>query len=139
MKKGFTLVELLLGLCLLSLISIVVAPSINSSLELFNNHFKKLDMIYLGEMTIEKLKAFNPDVHKTTYIYDTKVEDIIYLFRLEERAKVVLKSEDEYKDYTITINKEEKDNKLWKVLVSVDYIRGRGKKVVEYKSYLPAK
>ncbi len=139
-NKGFTLVEVLIGLCLLGLISVVVLPIINSSFKLSNKYFPKAEMMYLGEMSIEKIKAFKDKDDSSIYILDTKLEDIISSFKINDSIEIILNSSSEYKDYEIKLKKSQKCNKLWKLHVLVYPINEEDKNnYVQYKALLPSK
>lgn len=137
-KKGFTLVEVLMGLCLLGLISLTILPIIASSAKLSNRNYKRTEMAYLGEMIIENLKAFKYDSESTNYICNTEVEEIINLFKSQERSNIELVFLGEYEKYNIKIEKQEKSSRLWEILVSIDYIKEGGIKGVTYKAFLPS-
>lgn len=139
-KNGFTLIEVLMGLCLLGLISVIMLPIINSSLNLSNKNFEKIEMTYLGETVIENLKSFKYDSSVSAYICNTEVKEIIDLFKSEKTSSITLDSKDEYENYKITIEKRERSSKLWEVLVFIDYVIKEGdEKGVKYKAFLPSK
>ena len=136
-NKGFTLIEVLIGLCLLGLISIIILPIISFSFNSSNRNSGKMEMIYLGEMVIENLKAYKYENNTNHYILNTKVEDIMDIFKLNKTADVTLTSEGEYAEYRITIEKKERNSKLWEILVSIDFVEEGDKRGVKYKAILP--
>lgn len=140
MKRGFTLVETILGLCLLGLITVTVLPIINSSLNRIRNHNTKIEMIYLGEMVIEKIKAFDIEKGVDMFIYDTKVVDIIELFKTESKIELTLPQNKTEEKFIIKLTKKEKSERLWELTVFV-YEDKEGSNVsnVKYTAYLPSK
>ena len=56
-RKGFTLVEVLIGLSLLGLVSVTILPIISSSMMNLNKNNIRMEMNYLGETVIERIKA----------------------------------------------------------------------------------
>lgn len=138
-KQGFTLIEVLMGLCLLGLISVIMLPTINSSANLSNRNFEKIEMTYLGERVIENLKSFKSDSGVSTYICNTEVKEIIDLFQLEKTSNITLTSKGEYGDYRVVIEKKERSSSLWEILVSIDSAKEGGRKGVKFKAFLPSK
>lgn len=56
-KNGYVLIEVMVGLFLLGIISVTCFPLIVSSFNNFDKIKNRTEMIYLGEMVIERLKA----------------------------------------------------------------------------------
>ena len=137
-RNGFTLIEVLVGLCLLGLVSVTVLPIITTTSKLSNNNFKRMEMDYLGEMIIENLKAFKYNSGDTTYISTTKVEEIIDLFKTQEISNIKFVFPGKHANYNITIEKKEKNSRLWEILVSIDYIKEGDIKLVAYKAFMPS-
>ncbi len=137
-RSGFTLIEVMLSLFLLGLISIILLPSIQGS---FNNGARnkdKSEMIYLGESSLEKLKAFNGS-SSDMYIYDMSVEDIINSFRESKKVDIVLPISKNSEKYIIGISKDIKCDNLWVVNVNVFYNPKERDQNVNFKAYLPKK
>lgn len=139
-KRGFTLIETLMGLSLLGLISVMILPIVNSSFMILNNHNLKLDMMYVGEMTIEKIKAFDIDIDSNDSIYDTQVSEIIDLFKAQNTVEIIIPKIQNGEKHSIKIIKNHKSEGLWKIHVYV-YQNKEGGSIshVEYKAYLPEK
>lgn len=139
-KRGFTLIESLMGLSLLGLISVIILPIVNSSFLIFNNHNIKLEMMYIGEMTVEKIKAFDIDSASSDYIYDTQVTEIIDLFKDNSNAEITIPKNQNNEKYLIKVIKKDKSESLWIIQVLV-YQNKKGGSIshVEYKAYLPKK
>lgn len=137
-KKGFTLIEAMMGLCLLGLIAVTVLPIINSAFVALDNHNTRMEMIYLGEMAMEKIKAFSADSDSQLFIYDKDVKEIVQLFRDNDSVEIILKDKDE--KYSLKIFKNQKSDSLWMLSVYV-YLNKEGSNMgyVEYKGYLPEK
>jgi competence protein ComGC len=140
MKKGFTLVETIMGLCLLGLIAVTVLPIINSAFHRINSHNTKIEMIYLGEMVVEKIKAYDAEKGVDIFIYDTSLFDIIELFKTNDEIDFILPQNQIDEKYNIKLIKKEKSEKLWELSVFV-YEDKEGSKVsnVKYTAYLPPK
>ncbi len=139
-KKGFTLVETILGLFLLGLIAVTVLPIINTSYIRLRNNRVKMEMIHIGEMTIEKIKAFNKDSHSHDSIYDTDMLELIELFRFHDSVEITLPKNKKDEKYSIKIKKDQKSDSLWKISVFVYHnIEGSRISHVEYMAYLPEK
>lgn len=135
-KKGFTLVEVIISLFLLGLLTITIFPILETSVAMVDKNNVKLEMIYIGEMTIEKLKAFKEDNKEDLFIYDMKVKDIIDLFSKSEEVSLTISTGDT-KKYKIQISKKEKNEKLWIIYVLVSHTKGEKYEDVEYKAFLP--
>ncbi len=139
-KKGFTLVETMLGLFLLGLISVTVLPIINSSFIKLRNHKTKMEMIYIGEMAIERIKGFNEDNTSNISIFDRDVSEIIELFRTHSSIEIALPNKENEEIYSLKITKNQKSDSLWMISVLVYHnIEGSSIGHVEYKAYLPQK
>lgn len=139
-KKGFTLIEALMGLALLGLISVTILPIVNSSFIILNNHNLKLEMMYVGEMAVEKIKAFDMDISSGAAIYDTEVSEIIDLFKSNDKVEIIIPRKENSEKYLIKIIKKNKSEDLWTIHVYV-YQNKEGGSIshVEYKAYLPQK
>lgn len=139
-RKGFTLMEVLIGLFLLGLISVTILPIINSSLINLSKNNIRMEMNYIGEVVVERIKAFNEDETLDLYLYDTNVFEIIDLFRKNDNAQFNLSKENNGIDYLINIIKSQESDKLWKIAVYVYHDREESNiNHVEYKAYLPIK
>ncbi len=137
-NNGFTLVEVMMALFLLGLLTITIFPIFQTSLGIIDRNNLKLEMMHIGEMTIEKLKAFKEDSEEELYIYNTKVKDVIDIFSDSSEASLSI-STIEDKDYKIQISKEEKNEGLWIVSVLVSYEKGEKHEEIEYKAFLQKK
>lgn len=56
-RKGFTLIEVIVGLCLLGLVSTVGFPIIQNSIGNYNRVKERQHMYYLCEMVVERLRS----------------------------------------------------------------------------------
>ncbi len=56
-RNGFTLIEVIVGMFLIGLISTVAFPIIQNSITNYNRVKEKQQMLYLCEMTVERLRA----------------------------------------------------------------------------------
>lgn len=125
-----------MGLFLLGLVSATVLPIFNTSFMNINKQKQKAEMLYVSEMVIEKLKAYNPESSSNLYIYNTEVEGIIQLFYDNDPVTVEISDGGEY---PIKIVKKDKSKFLWFIEVFV-YNKGWGNKNhVELEAYLQKK
>lgn len=138
-KNGFTLLETIIALFILGIVTITVLPILEASYYRSYRNNIKIEMINLGEMAIEKLKAFNRSSNRDLYIYDLKVEDIIDEFSNSSTISLTLPRESKTKDYIIEIEKNDKNINLWKVSVKVSYIKGEKYEDIIYTSLIPKK
>lgn len=139
-RRGFTLVETMLGLFLLGLIGVTVLPTINSSYIKFKNQKIKTEMIYVGEMSVEKIKAFNEDSSSQVFVYDTNVFELIELFRLNDYIEINIPKKENSEKYSLKIIKDQKSDSLWALSIFVYHnIEGSNIGHVEYHAYLPQK
>ena len=137
-RSGFTLIEAIMGLCLLGLISLTVLPIIATSSKLSNTNVKETEMAYLGEMIIENLKAFKSDSGTTTYICNMKLEEIIDLFKNQGSSNIKLNFDGKYEKYNVSIEKTDKSKRLWELLISIDYAKEGDIRGVSYKAFMPS-
>ncbi|MCK9442984.1 MAG: type II secretion system GspH family protein [Tissierellaceae bacterium] len=135
-RKGFTLIEVMMGLFLLGLVSATVLPIFNTTFMNINKQRQKAEMLYASEMAIEKLKAYNPQSSVNLYIYNTDVKEIIQLFYDNDRVDVEIS---EGGEYTIKIVKEDKSKFLWFIEVFVYNKDWGNKNHVELEAYLQKK
>ncbi|MCQ4921611.1 type II secretion system GspH family protein [Tissierella carlieri] len=139
-KKGFTLVETVLGLFLLGLIAVTVLPIINSSFIRLRNNKLRMEMIYIGEMSVEKIKAFDKDKASYDFIYDTDIVELIELFRAHNSVEVTIPKKESSEKYYLKIKKNQKSDLLWMISIFVYHnIEGSSVGHVEYNTYLPQK
>lgn len=136
-RKGFTLIEIMLGLLLLALIAITILPTIFYSSNVTARNNIRLEMMQVGEMAIEKLKAFEQTSSEELYIDHIRVRDIVDLFQVEDEYSDTIDFNS--KKYGIQIIKRDKNDKLWQLHVLVSYKKGEQYHEVEYKALLPKK
>lgn len=137
MKKGFTLIEVIMGLFLLGLITVTVLPLVNGIFFNFQKQKDKYNMIYTAEMAIEKIKAYDCDVDlNNIFIYDVDVGQLIQEFKSNDYVEINLDSEDY--EYPVKIIKDNKSDSLWIIRVQV-YKNGGKLDNVELKAYVPKK
>jgi 5-methylthioribose kinase len=125
---------------LLGIIAVTVLPTISSVYNNFNILKDKMEMIYIGEMVVEKIKAFNDDYLEDDYIFDMKLHHLIEELRLNDSVKITLPREDKEFDYYCTILKNGDHSDIWELHVTVYPKEEESRlKNVEYKVYLPKK
>lgn len=140
-KKGFTLIESMLGLFLLGLIAVNILPIANLSFIRFKNQKTKMEMIYIGEMAMEKIKAFNMDGNSDLFIYDASVSEIIEAFKENNSIEILVpKERKKCEKYFLKICKTQKSASLWKVSIFVfNNVKEGNITYVEYIAYIPQK
>lgn len=123
-NKGFILLEIMVGLFLIGLISMTCLPILNLSKCNFNKIKEKNEMIYIGEMVIEKLK--------------TKDEiSLSFLRELESHEIVEYTDNDIDSDkYICTINKISDNGKFIEIRVKVSKIDQEDSPIVQFKTGL---
>ncbi|WMM26934.1 prepilin-type N-terminal cleavage/methylation domain-containing protein [Tissierella sp. MB52-C2] len=139
-RKGFTLIEVIMGLFLLGLIAATILPKINISHLRLSNQNIKMEMIHMGEMVIERIKAFKEDSSEPISIYNVKIEDLIEEFKKDKIVEIILPKDKNSEKYSLKIIKDEKFDNLWLLSVYV-YHNKEGKVLdyVEFKGYMPKK
>lgn len=136
-RKGFTLIEVLLSLSLIGLIAVTTLPILTSSLLNINKTKVRLEMNYIGEMVMERIKSFNEEGSPETYICHKKVSEIIYLFRNQNIVELNLNEKKDDENYLIKIIKKERADRLWIIEVYVYHDKeGSNLNHVEYKTYI---
>jgi prepilin-type N-terminal cleavage/methylation domain-containing protein len=137
-RKGFTLVEVIMGLFLLGLIAATILPIMNISYLRLSNKNIKMEMIHMGEMVIERIKAFKEDSSEPISIYNVKIEDLIEEFKKDKIVEIILPKDKNSEKYSLKIIKDEKFDNLWLLSVYV-YHNKEGKVLdyVEFKAYMP--
>jgi len=137
MRRGFTLIETIMGLFLLGLITVIVLPLVNGNLDNLFKQRVKAQMVYTGEMVVEMLKAYDEETSNPLFIYDVEIGQIIDKFKGNNYIEINLDKEDY--EFPIKIIKEDKSDLLWTTRVIV-YSKGGGKlDNVEFKAYLQKK
>lgn len=119
-RRGFILLEVLLGMFLLGIISVTFLPLISSAQNNLYLLETKNDMKYFAETILERIKAFEFDSENDEYILDMKLEFLMERFCRETTVEVELPIFDngEYK-YLVRINKINQNENLWKIAVSI--------------------
>ncbi len=139
-EEGYFLIEILIGILLLSFVAMVVLPIIYNSNNNFMKTKLKIDMSFLSETIIENLKGYENIDSPEKYILDIQLEELIDL--LNEDGKIIVKlplNKENTADYPylVTIIKDDIDIRLWKVSVKVEEHDGRKKGVnVSYEAYM---
>lgn len=139
-KKGFTLIEALIGLSILAIATVTVFPLISSSYNQYSNQKIKAEMIFICESVIEKIKAYDSTSTIDSKIYNVDLCYIYEQFNSFEKVELDLKDDPNNTEFIINITKEEKSKDLWILNVTVNYhLEKRGVNSVMYKAYLPKK
>jgi hypothetical protein len=121
-RKGFLLIEVLMGLFLLGLITVTCLPILNTALNNIILVKEKMDMLFFAESTIEQLKSFNYDLtNRDEYLFDMQLRDLIDILKEEDTVTITLplNIEDDFYPYRCTIYKENDSKNLWKICTEV--------------------
>lgn len=137
MKKGFYLIEVIIGLFLLGLITVSILPLNNIIIFNLKNQKHKYNMLYIAEMAIERILSYNNEYSNNLLIYDVEVGELIKEFNKDNYVEILL-DKDEY-EYPIKIIKNDKSDTLWHVRVLVYNKSGEESYNVELKAYIPKK
>lgn len=139
MRKGFTLIEALIGISLLGLITVTVLPIVNSAYARYEEQKIRAEMIYLGESIIEKIKGYDFNIVDSP-LYDRQFEEMMSFIRYGDFRVWDLNQEVNGNNYKITIHKETRSEKLWRIIITV-YEKGDGdnKRQVKYEALVLAK
>lgn len=124
-KKGFLLVEILMGLFLLGLITVSCLPILNTALRNLQLSKDKMEMIYIAESAIEQLKSFDYNsTQKDEYLFDIQLIELADSLMDEEQVTIVLplNTDNSQWKYLCTIHKEKDFSELWKISVEVSPI-----------------
>lgn len=139
-KKGFTLVEVIMGLFLLGLISITILPIINTSFMRLKNHSIRVKMVYIGESIIENIKAYDIESNSDLFICGTSLEEIIQGLRDEDDFSMDLNYYECNNEFTAKLTKTNTSGELWLLTVLVSCNTERNNiKDVKYMAYLQKK
>lgn len=138
-RKGFTLIEAIIGIGLLGLISVTTLPIMATSFMNLKNHNIKMDMNYIGESVIERVKAFDEE-SLDLYLYHIKVSEIIKELNSSDRINFSMSINKNGEPFLINIEKENHSEKIWKMKVYIYHDKeGSSINHAEYKTYLPKK
>ena len=124
-NKGFSLVEIIIGISLIGIISVFTFSIISFSINGFLSVREKNSMIYIGEMVIEKLKVNDP------YI-------LAIIEEVEEFGQAYYLEEDFDRDkYSVLITKSYSSEGLIEVIVKVTLLNREKDIYVEFKAAIP--
>lgn len=140
-KKGFILIEVLMGLTLLAIVTITCLPILNTALNNLMLAKEKTKMIFIAESIIEEIKSFDYNLtDEGEYLFDIQFVELINKLNNETLVtiKLPLDVESIKFKYICIINKESKFEDLWKIQVEVSLREDRGRiKNVNIISYIP--
>ena len=125
-RRGFTLIEVIVGLFLLGLVSTVGFPIIQNSIENYNRVKERQHMYYLCEMVVERLRS-----------KDDSLDDIF--IELETSSEIIVSTIGAYdlEEYRCKITKTKETD----IFINLDvriYIDNemRNSQYVEYKTVI---
>lgn len=139
-NKGFSLINALVGVFLLGIIFVTIIPILTSAYINISRNQIKMEMNYIGEMALEKIKSFDENNSSEVFIFDKRVSDIVNLFKIQNTSEITLKEKIDGENYCLRIIKEDKKSGLW-LIQSFVYHDKEGSKLpyVEYRAYIPKK
>lgn len=76
-RKGFTLIELIVGLFLIGLVSTVAMPIVQNSIGNYNKINERQHMLYLCEMVVERLRAKDSNLDDIFQSLETSNEIVL--------------------------------------------------------------
>lgn len=123
-KKGFVLIQALIGLFFLGLISVTCLPILNTASYHLTLVKDKMDMLFVAESVVEQIQSFDYNcTQEDECLYDKKLLELIESLAEEDSVIVQLPENIEntnYK-YLCTIFKENHGSGkgLWKIQVDV--------------------
>lgn len=123
-RKGFTLIELIIGIFLLGLVSTVGFPIIQNSIGNYNRIEERQHMYYLCEMVVERLRAKDINLEPLFIELETNKEITISSIGLTDFGK-----------YKCLITKTKETLTYWNLDVKI-YIDNemRNSQYVEYRA-----
>lgn len=138
-RRGFTLIETLMGLFLLGLVSVTILPIINTSLMRLTNLGIRMDMVHKGESLIEAIKAYNAEATEELIVCGVPISHIITAISSDETAEMKFSSQDDGEKFNIHIMKTQRSEDLWIVDIAIDENK-IGSKIsnVEFKAFIPS-
>lgn len=139
-KKGFLLIQVLLGLFLLGLVIVTCLPILNAAVNNLTLAKTKMEMIFIAESIIEQIKSFDYDnTEESEFIFDIQLTELMEMLGEENEINTLLpvnKNRKEHK-YLCNIYKIEDEN-LWKLKVNISPINEvKNITHVEIMAFLP--
>lgn len=123
-KKGFLLIEVLVGLSLLGLIAVSCLPILNAASHHLTLVKDRMDMLFAAQSLIEQIKSFDYNyTQEDEYLYDIQLIELIERLEEDDLVAIQLPEDIEKADckFLCTIIKENNGNSkdLWKIQVDV--------------------
>lgn len=125
-RRGFTLIELIMGLFLIGLIATILMPIVQNSIGNYNKVKERQHMLYLCEMVVERLRAKDANI-------DTIFQD------LEDNSQIIVSTigETDLGKYKCSISKTKETTMFMNldVRIYIDSEMGNSQ-YVEYKTVI---
>lgn len=118
-RNGFAFLDVIVGIFIIGLIIVTILPTLGLTQKFFTNHKRTSHMIYLSELTIEKLIVKDDN-------------SVLFLKELEVNKESVYPYLDD-KEYTSTVKLLGENSYIWNLLVTVKESKG-GEAGVELKA-----
>lgn len=118
-KKGFLLIEALMGIFLLGIIVVTCLPILNTGVNNIRMTKEKMQMLLMAESIIEQVKAFDYSWEDDEYLFDISLSTLIDILNDSDNVsvKLPLDCEDQNSDYYCIIDKKNAGDGLWKLRV----------------------
>ena len=118
-KKGFLLIEALMGLFLLAIIAVTCLPILNTGVNNIRMTKEKMEMLLMAESIIEQIKAFDYSWEDDKYLFDMSLSTLIDILNGSDNisVKLPLDCKNLKSDYYCIIDKENIGDELWKLHV----------------------
>ncbi|NLY78198.1 MAG: prepilin-type N-terminal cleavage/methylation domain-containing protein [Tissierellia bacterium] len=124
-NKGFTLIEVIIGLFLLGIISVTFIPVLNTALVNIRSSNDKVSTILFAESIMEEIKYFNDESSENSYILDTNMAEVMDLLGKSDYVHISLpRNGEEEWDYKCDIVKQNIDDELWHITITI-YSKGK--------------
>lgn len=124
-KKGFLLVEILMGLLLLGIIAITCMPILNIGIDNIRMTKDKMDMLLIAESIIEQIKAFDYSWTDDEYVLDMNLQMLIDMLSNSDTIviRLPLDNNNQEFDYYCTLYKKNSSDNLWELNVEIAPIK----------------
>ncbi|MBC8588449.1 hypothetical protein [Paratissierella segnis] len=128
-KNGYILIDVIVGFFLLGLISVTCFPIIVSSFNNFNKIKDRSEMMYLGEMVVERLKADKD--------FSMEVIPLIEKFDSIDLNDILIENEIDSERYDCILYKVNSEEKLIDLRVNVSLKDQENGFNVDFKASIP--
>lgn len=120
-EKGFLLIEVIMGLFLLGIIVVNCFPLLNIAIDNINIVKRKVNIVFVAESIMEKIKFYDYDLLDGESIFDMELKELVDIFNNSDSVIVKLPIDEENRayEYFCTIYKNDINDKLWKISIHI--------------------